>query len=81
MARKKQNTAAPHKEAELAEHVAAILAHPYTPSMLYNAVAGAMCDLQNYIPAKESCDTAGYIERVLNWHQGMGFRNIGLKDS
>jgi hypothetical protein len=64
------------QEAILAEHIAAILSNVYTPTELYNAMVDALADLHSEIPARESCDTPEMIERVLNWHQGIGFRNI-----
>lgn len=74
--RQPATTIPPHKEAELAEHIAAILSNVYTPAELYNAMVDALADLHSEIPARESCDTPEAIERVLNWHQGFGFRNV-----
>jgi hypothetical protein len=65
-----------HKEADLAQLIAAILANPYTPTALYNAIGEALNELENRIPSKERTDSAEQIERVLNWHQGFGYRNI-----
>ena len=68
--------ARPHKEAELAAHIAAVLAHPFTPTKLYNAIADELTDMFSDIPCKEGCDTAEHIECILNWHQGFGFRTV-----
>ncbi len=67
----------PHMEAELAVHIAAILAHPFTPAGLYNTVVEELAEMSSNIPASESTDTAKHIERILNWHQGLGFRSFG----
>ena len=66
-----------HMEAELAAHIAAILAHPFTPTNLYNAIADEMSGMLSDVSAKESRDSAEMIERVLNWHRGLGFRSFG----
>ncbi len=66
----------PHKETELAAHIAAVLAHPYTPTSLYNAIVDELTSLTSVIPARETSETPEMIERVLNWHQGFGFRLI-----
>jgi hypothetical protein len=79
-ARKPSATRRPEQvwmEAELAAHIAAVIAHPFTPPDLYNAIVQTMCDLDSNVPAKESTDTPEYIERVLNYHRGFGYRNIG----
>ncbi len=67
----------PHMEAELAVHIAAILAHPFTPAGLYNAITDEITALDSDVPAGESTDTPEYIERILNWHRGFGFRSLG----
>lgn len=72
-------SATPHKESELAEHIAAILASPFTPTELYNAITEVMATLYSAIPARESCDTVEFIERTLNWHGGFGFRTLQEK--
>lgn len=66
-----------HMEAELAVHVAAILAHPFTSSNLYNAIVDEMSDMLSDVPSNESSDTSEMIEFVLNWHRGFGFRVSG----
>jgi hypothetical protein len=75
-AKKQTPPARPHLEAELAAHLAAVLAHPFTPPHLYNAMTDELTDMFTDIPCKEGADTAEHIERVLNWHQGFGFRNV-----
>ena len=83
MATKKRTTKAKkpqrhqHMDAELAVHIAAILAHPFTPENLYNAIVDEMSDMLSDVSAKESRDSAEMIERVLNWHRGFGFRSLG----
>ena len=64
-------------DAELAVHIAAILAHPFTPTKLYNAIVDEMSGMISDVPSNESRDTAEMIERVLNWHRGFGFRSLG----
>ncbi len=66
-----------HMDAELAVHIAAILAHPFTPTKLYNAIVDEMSEMISGVPSNESRDTAEMIERVLNWHRGFGFRVLG----
>ena len=66
-----------HMDAELAVHIAAILAHPFTPTKLYNAIVDEMSGMISDVPSNESRDTAEMIERVLNWHRGFGFRSFG----
>ncbi len=51
-------------EAELADHVSAILKHEKTPVALYNAVAESVCILSNNIDN----DTPEYIEYVLSYN-------------
>ncbi len=68
-----------HLEAQLAALIAAVLAHPFTPSRLYNVIVDELLDMLSGIPGKESTDTPEFIECVLNWHQGFGFRNIERK--
>jgi len=78
---KKRQTVRQHKEAELAAHLAAVLAHPFTPSRIYNALVDELMDMLSDIPSKESTDTPEFIERVLNWHQGFGFRTLDREGS
>ena len=66
-----------HMDAELAVHIAAILAHPFTPTKLYNAIVDEMSGMISDVPSNESRDTAEMIERVLNWHRGFGYRVLG----
>ncbi len=66
-----------HMDAELAVHIAAILAHPFTPTKLYNAIVDEMSEMISDVPSNESRDTAEMIERVLNWHRGFGYRVLG----
>ena len=72
-----KTTKRPHMDAELAVHIAAILAHPFTPTKLYNAIVDEMSEMISGVPSNESRDTAEMIERVLNWHRGFGFRVLG----
>jgi hypothetical protein len=64
-----------NEAAELSAHIAAVLAHPRTPPRLHTAIAQELAVMYSDIPAKESFDTSEMIERVLNWHEGAGFRN------
>jgi hypothetical protein len=57
-----------HLETELAAHLAAVLAHPHTPTRLYNAITDEIASMLSQVPASESLDSAETIERVLNWH-------------
>ena len=69
-----------HQEAELAAHLAAVIAHPFTPSRIYNVLVDELTDMFTDVPASVSTDTPEFIERVLNWHQGFGFRNVSRKE-
>ncbi len=75
-AKGKAQEARPRLEAELAAHLAAVLAHPFTPTRLYNGIADELTDMFTEVPDAEGADTAEHIERVLNWHQGFGFRAL-----
>ncbi len=70
-----------HQEAELAALIAAVIAHPFTPSRIYNVLVDELTDMFVEVPSGESADTPEFIERVLNWHQGFGFRNVNRKES
>jgi hypothetical protein len=63
----------PHKEAELAEDLAAILAHPFTPSRIYNVLVDELADMFTDVPSYESTDTSEFIERVLTGIRVSGF--------
>ena len=54
--------------AALAEHIAAVLAHPETPEALYNAIVDEFTDWSNdYLNSIEK--TASFIESCLLYHQ------------
>ena len=58
----------PHGIAALAEHIAAVLAHPETPEALYNAIVDEFTDWSNdYLNSIEK--TASFIESCLRYHQ------------
>ena len=55
-------------KAELATHIAAVLAHPDTPPALYNAIVDELCVWADaYLSAVE--ETAPYIESCLLYHE------------
>ena len=54
--------------AALAEHIAAVLAHPETPEALYNAIVDELSNWSsNYLSVVDK--TAPYIESCLLYHQ------------
>jgi hypothetical protein len=64
-------------EATLAADLNNVLSNPFTPDALAQAIRTVIDGLESEIPADESSDTAERIERVLNWHRGLGYRNFG----
>jgi hypothetical protein len=64
-------------EATLAADLANVLSNPFTPVELYNTIVDLLGTMTADVPPKEACDTAEHIERVLNWHRGLGYRNFG----
>jgi hypothetical protein len=64
-------------EATLAADLNNVLSNPFTPDALRQAIRTVIDGLESEIPADESSDTAERIERVLNWHRGVGYRNFG----
>jgi len=68
---------AQQQSAELAAHIAAVLAHPATPTCLYNAMVDELEGLYAEVSAAASRDSAEEIARMLNWRQGRGFREGG----
>jgi hypothetical protein len=64
-------------EATLAADLANVFSNPFTPDTIKHAIRTAITELENEIPADESSDTAEHIERVLNWHRELGYRNFG----
>jgi hypothetical protein len=68
-------------EAALAADLNNVLSNPFTPDTIKHAIRTAITELENEIPAAESSDTAEHIERVLNWHRDLGYRNFGQFES
>jgi hypothetical protein len=64
-------------EATLAVDLANVFSNPFTPDTIKHAIRTAITELENEIPSNESSDTAEHIERVLNWHRELGYRNFG----
>jgi hypothetical protein len=68
-------------EATLAADLNNVLSNPFTPDALRQAIRTVIDGLESEIPADESSDTAEHIERVLNWHRQLGYRNFGQFES
>jgi hypothetical protein len=68
-------------EATLAADLANVFSNPLTPDALKQAIRTVIDGLESEIPAGESSDTAEHIERVLNWHRELGYRNFGQFES
>ncbi len=67
MSAKKKSSTKRAPRAALAEHIAAILQNPETPTPLYNAIADELCTLsEDYCQAVS--ETPAFIELCLEYH-------------
>jgi hypothetical protein len=82
MTTKKSSTKASHAptlNAEVALLIANLLAHPMTPTEIYNALGAALAEIENEDAVRKlkPTETPEHIERVLNAQDGMSFRAFG----